>query len=131
MHWPNGWTVQEQGQRDGRRPARHEAARRRSACRIPPAGAAETLQLSTSLGVLIGVDLGATSVQLAVLKPDLTVLARHAEAVDVRRGPGVVLARMRMLMRELLSSLRADGAAGHRHRHGCARPGGLRAAASW
>lgn len=63
---------------------------------------AETLQLSASLGVLIGVDLGATSMQLAILKPDLTVLARHTEAVDVRQGPGVVLARMRVLMRELL-----------------------------
>jgi glucokinase-like ROK family protein len=64
---------------------------------------AETLQLSSSLGVLIGVDLGATSMQLAVLTPDLTVLARHAEAIDVRHGPGVVLARMRILMRELLA----------------------------
>lgn len=63
---------------------------------------AETLQLSASLGVLIGVDLGATSMQLAVLKPDLTVLARHVEAIDVRDGPGVILARMRILMRELL-----------------------------
>lgn len=63
---------------------------------------AETLQLSASLGVLIGADLGATSMQLAILKPDLTVLARHTEAIDVRQGPGVVLARMRALMRELL-----------------------------
>ena len=64
---------------------------------------AETLQLSTSLGVLIGADFGATSMQLAVFTPDLTVLARHAEAMDVRQGPGVVLARMRVLMRELLA----------------------------
>lgn len=63
---------------------------------------AETLQLSASLGVLIGANLGATSMQLAILKPDLTVLARHTEAIDVRQGPGVVLARMRVLMRELL-----------------------------
>ena len=63
---------------------------------------AETLQLSASLGVLIGANLGATSMQLAILKPDLTVLARRTEAIDVRQGPGVVLARMRVLMRELL-----------------------------
>ena len=63
---------------------------------------AETLQLSASLGVLIGADLGATSMPLAILKPDLTVLARRTEAIDVRQGPGVVLARMRVLMRELL-----------------------------
>ena len=63
---------------------------------------AETLQLSDTLGVLIGVDLGATSMQLAIMKLDLTVLVRHTEATDVRSGPGVVLARMRVLMRELL-----------------------------
>jgi hypothetical protein len=73
---------------------------------------AETLQLSSSLGVLIGVDLGATSMQLAVLTPDLTVLARHAEAIDVRHGPGVVLARMRILMRELLARGGGAGAPG-------------------
>jgi predicted NBD/HSP70 family sugar kinase len=37
------------------------------------------------------------------MRPDLTVLAQHAEAADVRAGPGVVLARVRDLMRELLA----------------------------
>ncbi|HSV57735.1 MAG TPA: ROK family protein [Variovorax sp.] len=63
---------------------------------------AENLQLNGALGVLIGVDIGATSLDVAVLRPDLTVLAQHAEAADVRQGPGVVLARVRVLMRELL-----------------------------
>lgn len=63
---------------------------------------AETLQMSRSLGVLIGADLGATGMQLAVMRPDLTVLARHAEAIDVRQGPGVVLARVREILRQLL-----------------------------
>lgn len=62
----------------------------------------ESLCLAGSLGVLIGADLGATSLEIAILKPDLTVLARHGEAADVRAGPGVVLARMRTLMRDLL-----------------------------
>ena len=48
-------------------------------------------------------DLGATSVEVAVLTPDLQVLARHGEPVDVRDGPGIVLSRMRTLMRELLA----------------------------
>lgn len=63
----------------------------------------ETLQLAQALGVVIGVDLGATSLEVAVMKPDLTVLARHAEDADVRSGPGVVLARVRDVIRELLA----------------------------
>jgi len=64
---------------------------------------AETLQLHCDLGVLLCADLGATSVEVAVLSPDLEVLARHGEAIDVRAGPGIVLSRMRTLMRELLA----------------------------
>lgn len=64
---------------------------------------AENLQLHGDLGVLIGVDIGATSLDVAVLRLDLTVLAQRAEVIDVRQGPGVVLARMRLLMREVLA----------------------------
>ena len=64
---------------------------------------AETLRLSETLGVVIGADLGATSMQVAVMRPDMTVLARHREPIDVRQGPGVILARVRGLMRELLA----------------------------
>ena len=63
---------------------------------------AENLQLHAGLGVLVGVDIGATSLDVAVLRPDLTVLAEHSEPADVREGPGVVLARVRVLMRQLL-----------------------------
>jgi glucokinase-like ROK family protein len=63
----------------------------------------ETLQLARSLGVLIGVDLGATSLDVAVMRSDLTVLTRHAEEADVRADPGVLLARVRDVMRELLA----------------------------
>ncbi|WP_225782769.1 ROK family protein [Xenophilus sp. Marseille-Q4582] len=62
----------------------------------------EHLCLHADLGVLGVVDIGATSLDVAVLQPDLTVLARHAEAIDVREGPGVVLARVRQRLRELL-----------------------------
>ncbi|WP_153062285.1 winged helix-turn-helix transcriptional regulator, partial [Escherichia coli] len=34
---------------------------------------AETLRLSETLGVVIGADLGATSMQIAVMRPDMTV----------------------------------------------------------
>ena len=63
---------------------------------------AEHLRLHDRLGVLVGVDVGATSVDVAILQPDLTVLAHHQESADVRQGPGVVLARVRTLMRDLL-----------------------------
>lgn len=63
---------------------------------------AETLRLSAHLGVLVGVDLGATSLDIAVMRPDLSMLAHHAEAADVRSGPGVVLARVLALLRKLL-----------------------------
>jgi len=63
---------------------------------------AETLCLHPSLGVLLCADLGATSLEVAVLGLDLKVLARHGEAIDVRVGPAIVLSRMRALMHELL-----------------------------
>jgi glucokinase-like ROK family protein len=49
------------------------------------------------------VDLGATSLDVAILRPDLTVLARHTEVTNVRSGPGIVLPRLRVLMRQLLA----------------------------
>ncbi len=61
---------------------------------------AETVKLNSSLGVIFGADLGATSLDLALMLPDLTVLAQHSEAADVRSGPGMVLARVRALMRQ-------------------------------
>lgn len=64
---------------------------------------AEHLQFNSELGVLIGVDIGATSLDVAVLRPDLSPIAQHGELADVRQGPGVVLARVRALMRELLA----------------------------
>ena len=64
---------------------------------------AETLQLHSGLGVLLCAALGANSVEVAVLAPDLQALARHGEAIDMRAGPGIVLSRTRTLMRELLA----------------------------
>jgi glucokinase-like ROK family protein len=63
---------------------------------------AERLRLSRSLGVLLGVALGATGLEVGVLTPDLELLAHHSEPADVRDGPAIVLSRVRTLMRELL-----------------------------
>ncbi len=71
---------------------------------VPTGGRrAETLRLSRSLGVLIGVAVGATGLEVGILSPDLTVLAHHSEPADVRVGPGPVLSRIRTLMHELLA----------------------------
>jgi len=64
---------------------------------------AETLRLSPSLGVLVGVAMGATGLEVGVLAPDMEMLAHHSEPADVRDGPAVVLSRVRALMRELLA----------------------------
>lgn len=69
---------------------------------------AETLRLSRGLGVLLGVAMGATGLEVAVLTPDLEVLARHSEPADVRNGPGLVLSRVRALMRKLLAQCGAN-----------------------
>ena len=69
---------------------------------------AENLRLSDSLGVLLGIDIGATRLDIALLGPDLRPLAQHAEAADVRQGPGVVLARVRVLLRDMLASAGID-----------------------
>ena len=63
---------------------------------------AETVKLSSTLGVIFGADLGSTSLDLVLMLPDLTIVAHHSEPADVRSGPGIVLARLRVLMRQLL-----------------------------
>ena len=64
---------------------------------------AGTLRLSRSIGVLLGVAMGATGLEVGVLAPGLELLAHHSEPADVRDGPAVVLSRVRTLMRELLA----------------------------
>ena len=72
---------------------------------------AETLRLSDDLGVLLCVDTGVTSLDVAVVTPSLKIVAQCAETADVRQqGPGVVLPRIRALFQSLLteSGYRAD-----------------------
>jgi glucokinase-like ROK family protein len=63
---------------------------------------AGTLRLSRGIGVLIGVAMGATGLEVGVLTPDLSLLAHHSEPADVRDGPAVVMSRIRTLISELL-----------------------------
>ena len=61
----------------------------------------ETLLLSSEMGVLAAIDLGASSVDVALIAPDMTVLAHHAEPIEIAEGPGVVLSRVKDILRDL------------------------------
>jgi len=63
----------------------------------------ETLRINAQIGVLFGVDIGATSLDLALLRPDLTIVARHSQSADVQAGPGPIMARLRALMPAMLA----------------------------
>ncbi len=76
------------------------------------------VQLSSSLRFL-GVDIGATSVDVAVTDGQLDVLDRAAEVVDVRDGPDVVL----QVVLDLVGKVRADGTAVELHGAGVGVPG--------
>lgn len=63
----------------------------------------ETLRVDGRIGVLVGIDIGATSLDIALLRPDLAVLERHAQEVDVQAGPGPIMARLRKLIPSMLA----------------------------
>jgi glucokinase-like ROK family protein len=60
------------------------------------------LRLSPSLGILVAIDLGATSFDLALLTPELRLLARFSEAANVSVGPGPMMARIKRALKEQL-----------------------------
>jgi glucokinase-like ROK family protein len=67
----------------------------------------------------LGVDIGATSVDVAVTDARMTVLEQVSEAVDVRTGPDSVLA----VVLDLVGKLRAEGGALELHGAGVGVPG--------
>jgi len=67
----------------------------------------------------IGIDIGATSVDVAVMNGQLDILGHLAEPLDVRKGPQVVLGRAL----DLVGKLRADGLANEVHGAGVGVPG--------
>jgi glucokinase-like ROK family protein len=76
------------------------------------------VQLSSGLRFL-GVDIGATSVDVAVTDGELRVLSQASEQVEVRRGPETVLA----VVLDLIAKLRAEGFAQEVHGAGVGVPG--------
>jgi glucokinase-like ROK family protein len=67
----------------------------------------------------VGVDIGATSVDVAVTDAQLRILAHASEPADVRQGPDAVLA----VALDLVGKLRADGVAPEIHGVGVGVPG--------
>lgn len=65
---------------------------------------AETLRLQAKTGVVFAVDIGATSLDVALMRPDLTILAKHSQAADVQAGPGPIMARLRSLLPAMLAA---------------------------
>ncbi|MFC5068648.1 ROK family protein [Flaviflagellibacter deserti] len=63
----------------------------------------ETLRIDSQMGVVIGVDIGATSLDLALLRPDLSVVAKHSQTADVQLGPGPIMSRLRTLIPAMLA----------------------------
>jgi glucokinase-like ROK family protein len=61
------------------------------------------LSFSASLGYVIGVYVGATSLDIAVADFNGEILVKHSEIADVRQGPNVVLARITKLALELVA----------------------------
>ena len=67
----------------------------------------------------LGIDIGATSIDVAVTDGELRVLSHEAEPVDVRRGPEVVIGRAL----EMVGKLRAADTAGALAGAGAGVPG--------
>ena len=67
----------------------------------------------------VGIDIGATSIDVAVTDGELRLLAHLSEPSDVRQGPKIVLQQAL----DLLDKLRADGAALDVHGVGVGVPG--------
>lgn len=62
-----------------------------------------TVALSEQLGYVIGIDLGATSLDVTLADPSLKLLAQRRCALDVREGPGAVMPIVSKFIAELLS----------------------------
>jgi glucokinase-like ROK family protein len=76
------------------------------------------VRLSSELR-FVGVDIGATSVDVAVTDAELHLLGRRAESIDVRRGPEAVL----QVVLDLVGKLRSEGLACEVHGVGVGVPG--------
>lgn len=68
------------------------------------------LKINGQLGYLVGIDIGATSVSIAVADLNGTILSRYSAASDVRRRPELFLGECREAILGLLGDLEIDPA---------------------
>src|SRR5262245_49860326 len=60
------------------------------------------LRINNQLGYIAGIDIGATSLEIALADVTGSILTRKAEVTDVRLAPDVVLGRCSELLLELI-----------------------------
>lgn len=65
----------------------------------------EALRVTLGDGVIAGVDIGATSMDVALLAPDMTILAHHGEPADVRDPPDRLFTRLKAILDLLLERI--------------------------
>ncbi|HEY1011306.1 MAG TPA: ROK family protein [Herpetosiphonaceae bacterium] len=66
------------------------------------------LNFNPNQGYVVGVDMGATSIDLALADLTGAILERHSEPADVRDGPAVLLERITAIINQLLARRRLD-----------------------
>ena len=68
----------------------------------------EKLEFNSQLGVILAVDIGATSIDVALMTPNMSILKAHTESADVGHGPCAILTRVKVIMRDLLNQCEYD-----------------------
>ncbi len=66
------------------------------------------LSFNDKLGYVVGVDVGATSLDVAIADFNGKIIAQHGEAVDVREGPQAILGRVNHIAQSLLALVDAQ-----------------------
>ncbi|MDA3949591.1 MAG: ROK family transcriptional regulator [Spirochaeta sp.] len=72
-------------------------------------GRRSLLRFAADRGIVVGIELGVTSIDVAVCDLEALVLASHSEALDIARGPVPVLTRAYEIIETLLSEVKQEG----------------------
>jgi glucokinase-like ROK family protein len=68
-------------------------------------GRRSLLRFAADRGIVVGIELGITSIDVAVCDLEATVLASHSETLDIAHGPVPVLTRAYEIIKDLLSQV--------------------------
>lgn len=77
-------------------------------------GRRSLLRFAADRGIVVGIELGVTSIDVAVCDLEASVLAAHSEALDIARGPVPVLTRAYEIIERLLAEMESVGVSGER-----------------